>query len=64
MLAGLDHNLNIDRGFKTSSKEGAHIGRVKIAYQTYSKIFIAKKVRNKKSYHFLRGIALRFLVQR
>ena len=58
MLAALDHNLNINRGFKSGLKEGKHVGRFKIAYHTYSKRFVAKKVRKEKSYDFLRGIAV------
>ena len=45
MLATLDHKLNINRGFKSALKEGRLVGRFKIAYHTFSKRFVAKKLR-------------------
>ena len=58
MLAAMDHNLNLDRGNKTQIKEGQSIPRFKIAWHRYSKRFVAKAVKNNKSYEFLRKIAV------
>ena len=39
-------------------KEGSYTPRFKISWHRYSKRFVAKKVKEKKSYQFLRDIAL------
>ena len=43
---------------KKKSREGAFVPKYKISWHRYSKRFVAKIVKEKKSYFFLRQIAL------
>lgn len=59
MIAALDHNLNIQRGYAQSkTKEGQYKPKYEIGYHRFADRFVAKRIKRKKDYSFMREIAV------
>ena len=56
--SGRSLTLSVPPRYKSALKESKLVNRFKIAYHTYFKRFVAKKVRKNKSYDFFRDIAI------